>query len=669
MLETMQNLALCHLWKELEGTKPPPDDLRTWFINEKENDSGKFFSYLVEPAGKIKKFYTLSAHPEEKNIAVLESADIGSLEGNSAIRLPFNKPSGPQSPQIGPVIKRSYTSPKGAGPSLKILRSTLKNFIEISSSNNSWSEYFKEVSDVFNRGKIYFAGEYYNCKENALHEAISIIPENEPVFLVFKNKNNQMPGDIPEYREYLSTMLDADNKYTTSKAKPVKVDCCSCCGKEDVKGYPAGLAKAGINIFNIDREGAFPNITNSNAFLSYAICENCADLLYVFKFHVMNNYITYIAGQETLMLPELYLNPQFLNKFLTNYKKYIEKLDSVPEKALIAEKKRLIKLLKNEEATCTIDIIWSKDSLKGQSIGNLSGQIADVLPSRLRIIDNTNKEFKDKHLAFFPVHRVESFEFDLNLSFVQELLKRPGGKKAKQANASQKLVELKRMLAESIYKQKLIPEKRFWEEIMITAKWYVVCLFEKDKPENDCLYEGYSEKKNITWMSFAGWIKHLSMTLSYLHFMGVIKKMENKRTYFPEMEKLKDYFSDDCGINTDEKAYAFILGILYGKVMQMQGAKKVNVSANALTWLKRLTLTGSDLPDLYVKIRGKLLAYNAEGNEALRAVIKEIGILGNKLGDEIKLAQTSCCYFLLLGQSLTADILPKKENKLSTEEV
>jgi len=663
MLEIMQNLALCHLWKELEGNKPPPDDLRTWFINEKENDLGKFFSYLVEPAGKIKKFYALSAHPDNKAVAVLESADIGSLEGNSAIRLPFNKPSGPQSPQIGPVIKRSYSKQKGAGPSLKILKSTLKNFQEISLSNNSWAAYFKDVNEVFNKKQIYFAGEYLDCEENALHKAINIIPENEPVFLVFKDKSNQMPGDIPEYRKYLSSMLDADNKYTTGKAKAVKVDYCSCCGRKNVKGYPAGLAKAGINIFNIDREGAFPNITNSNAFLSYSICENCADLLYVFKFHVINNYITYIAGQETLMLPELYLNPKLLNKFLTNYKKYIEKLDSVPDKALIIEKKRLIKILKNEEAIGTIDILWSKDSLKGQSIGNLSGQISDILPSRLRMIDSANKQFKDKHSVFFPKHQVNDFEFNLNLSFMQELLKRPGGKKAKQVNASQKLVELKRMLVESIYKQKFIPEKRFWEEVIITAKWYIVCLFEKDKPENDCLYEGYSEKKNTAWMSFAGWIKHLAMTLNYLQFMEVIKKMENKRTYFPEMEKLKDYFSDDCGINTDEKAYAFILGILYGKVMQIQGAKRVNVSANALTWLKRLTLTGSDLPDLYVKIRGKLLAYNAEKNEDIRAVIKEIGILGNKLGDEINLKQTSCCYFLLLGQSLTVDILPGKENK------
>jgi len=663
MLVTMQNLALCHLWKELEGNKPPPDDLMMWFINEKENDPGKFFSFLVEPTGKIEKFYTLSAHPDNDAMAVLESADIGSLEGNSAIRIPFNKPSGPQSPQVGPVIKRTYSKQKGAGPSLKILKSTLKYFQKLYESGNSWAEYFETINDVFNRNIICFAGEYFNCEYHALHEAIKIIPEAKSVFLVFKDNNNQLPGDILEYRKYLSSMLDADNKYTIKEAQPIEMKNCSCCGAKNIKIYPAGLAKSGVNIFNIDREGAFPNITHSNAWLSYAICENCADLLYIFKFHVINNYLTYIAGQETLMLPQLYLTQKPLNKFLSNYKHYIEKLDSVPDKALIAEKKRLIKLLQKEEATCAIDIIWSKDSLKGQSIGNLSGQISDVLPSRLRAIDNSNKKFKDKHSAFFPKHRVDGFEFDLNLSFVQELLKRPGGKKAKNANISQKLIELKRIIIEAIYKQKLIPEKRFWEEIMITAQWYVRCLFEKDKPENDCLYEGFSEKKDTVWMSFAGWIKHLSMTLNYLQFMEVMGKMGNKRTYVPEMEELKNYFSDDCGINTDEKAYAFILGILYGRVMQIQGAKGVNVSSNALTWLKRLTLTGNDLPELYVKIREKLLAYDAEGNETLRFVIKEIGALGNKLGDEIKLAKTPCCYFLLLGQSLTAELFSPKEKK------
>ena len=219
------------------------------------------------------------------------------------------------------------------------------------------------------------------------------------------------------------------------------------------------------------------------------------------------------------------------------------------------------------------------------------------------------------------------------------------GKKQRNANQSQKLIEFKRLLVEAIYKEKTIPEERFWEEIMTTADWYFLTLLEKDKPEMECLYEGYSGKKGTSWMTFAGWIKHLAMTLHYWNYMGTIKTMENKRIYFPEMEKLKKFFDDDCGINNDEKAFAFILGILYGKVMQEQGIKDVNVRANALTWLKRLTLSGKDLPELYVKIREKLLSYDAERSKIVRDVIKEAGTLGNKLGDDIVLSKTTCCYF------------------------
>jgi CRISPR-associated protein Csh1 len=87
------------------------------------------------------------------------------------------------------------------------------------------------------------------------------------------------------------------------------------------------------------------------------------------------------------------------------------------------------------------------------------------------------------------------------------------------------------------------------------------------------------------------------------------------------------------------------------------------VGANSLTWLKRLTLEGEDLPELYNKVRGKLLAYGTEGNEDVRALIEELGELGKKLGNTIDLDQTATCYFILIGQSMTNKILPKKSNK------
>lgn len=656
MLDILQNLALCHLWKNLEGNRPLPDDLRGWFVREKDKDPGRFFSFLVEPSGKIEKFYSLSQAPDEEDAALLESADLGSLGENAASFLPFNKPSGPRSAQIGPVIKRSYSKQKGAGPTLQIITSTLKNFEKFSTSENEWAGYFQDCHRVFSHKKLYYAGQVHQCEHNAFHTAVKIIPESKPVFLTFKSQNG-LPGQIPEYKNYLATMLDSEKKYALDKAKPVDVEQCSCCGQKNIKGFASGLPKAGINIFNFNRIGAFPGLTNQNAHLSYAICEYCADLLYVYKFHVNHNFITYLAGQESLMIPELHSDSNMMKKFIEDYQAYIGKISNAPQKALMIEQKKIIdRLFKRQTAVCSIDVIWSNDSLKGQSMGNLSGRITDILPSRLKQLDAMNNRFKEIDVPIFPRHRIEEFEFNLNCSFLLPLLKRPGGKKAGAANSSRKLIELKRLMVEAIYKNQEIPIKRLKEELMTTARWHLLSVMEKEKPELDCLLEGYSPKNKKSWWTFAGWIRHLAWALCYLHYMEVMTEMENQRTYFPEMEVLEPYFSDESGITSNEKAFAFILGILFGRVLSVQGGKGVNVSANALTWLKRLTLSGKDLPGFYVKIREKLLAYDAEKNAQLRAVIKEAGTLGSLLGDSIFLGKTSCCYFILLGQSVSTDL-------------
>ena len=71
-------------------------------------------------------------------------------------------------------------------------------------------------------------------------------------------------------------------------------------------------------------------------------------------------------------------------------------------------------------------------------------------------------------------------------------------------------------------------------------------------------------------------------------------------SYQPKSEVLKPYFSRESAIDTPAKAFAFILA-LYGKVMQVQAGRGVNVGANALTWLKRLTLTGWIYPNFTSK--------------------------------------------------------------------
>ena len=133
--------------------------------------------------------------------------------------------------------------------------------------------------------------------------------------------------------------------------------------------------------------------------------------------------------------------------------------------------------------------------------------------------------------------------------------------------------------------------------------------------------------------------------------------------YEPRMEALKPYFARDCGIDRREKAFAFLLGILYGKVLQVQAARGVNVTSNALTWLKRLNLSGRDLPALYNRVREKLLSYNTEASQPVRELVQEIGHLGALLGDRFDLDNTATCYFLLLGQSVAVDVLPKRHEE------
>jgi CRISPR-associated protein Csh1 len=203
----------------------------------------------------------------------------------------------------------------------------------------------------------------------------------------------------------------------------------------------------------------------------------------------------------------------------------------------------------------------------------------------------------------------------------------------------------------------------FWSEIIEVARSYIDEAIER-RNSWGLVNEGVSIKKGIktTYWTLAGWIRHLARLLYYMDLTGVIPMCpdEKKPIYQPEMSVLQPYFTCESGINSAEKAFAFLLGILFGKMTQVQAARGVNVASNALTWLKRLRLDGRDLPELYVKIREKLITYETEQSAQVRELVQEIGRLGIRLGDNINLDTIPTCYFMLLGQSLTNEILPSK---------
>jgi len=621
---------------------------------------------LVESAEKVARVYLLQAIPNQPGTVRMWSED---LDDAKRRRLPFNKPSGAQSPALGPVFKRT-SKPRDnppCGPSLKIQNTTAKEFSTQAEADAVWGCYFQEVCAVLFESAVL-------CHVDAVHSvghgqtdphvlaaAIRLIPEKETVFLSVVDAEGHWPGDRPEYQAYLAHAL-ASIKYVTGEAREYGPAECPLCGAHDVTLYP-NLRGTGINFANMDRAGAFPGLETGDAWKGYGLCLNCADLLYIFKNHLMEQqFLGTIAGDKALLLPSLLGNPNGRRQFVEDWRKYLQHLER--NKASSYENDLLEFVQDRDDAQVVLHILWATF---GQVVDDVRGLVNDILPSRLRQLVKANQRANHWQHPLVPCYPIDEAEFDLGLNMLLALLKRPGGRRAATANDSSRLFAIKRQLAESIYHGAPLREAQagLWREFLTTARWYLDDIAGLGSPWG-LLHEGHSEKgkKQTRSWTLAGWVRHLARLLYYLDLTGVLPLETTTDPFEPTLPALKPYFRPGSGLSSAERAFAFLLGILYGKVIQVQAARGVNVASNALTWLKRLRLEGRDLPDLYNKVREKLLTYEVEGNADVRAIVHDLGRLGaGRLGDTITLDQTATCYFLLLGQSVTVEILPSKAKK------
>jgi len=664
MINAMRTLALDYLFDKLGDKDNPPQNLEEWYHKLRTDHPEQLFPFLVESGENVKKIYILEKDIDQDTVRLFPE----DMTEEKVGWLPFMRPSGPQGAQIGPVIKRSY-SKLGPGPSAKILKTTMESFEEIAGDNKPWSPYFNEIVELLTWKKlklpdssvIEWGKEGY---ENLLKSAVDKVgEEKQTVFLAVKDNNGKLPGQRPEYVDYLMTEKLAGTRYVTGSAPAVDNQTCPLCGTSGITVFPNALKGAGINISNVDRAGSFPNIDTAQAWKGYALCNACADLLYIYKFHFLkkdsnnqNSFIAPIAGENAVVIPFTTVDYRARQGIWRAVKDLAKTASSDVEEAELT----ILDILKDKKGILNLTFLWAT---VGQNIEDVTGMITNVPPSRLTELSKVNEESRNWKHPLFPETflRIKESNFSSNLSLraLRTLLHRPGGKKAKDVNTSIKLRQLKRGIATSVYYKTEIPIARFWKEIITTVQWYWL-----DAIENGNAYGLLNEGKKKTgepYLTAAGWIRHLGWWLYNFKRLEVMK-MEDK-FYEPQMESLKPYFGPESGIDSPQKAYTFLLGVLYGKVLQVQGAKRVNVGANALTWLRRLTLKGRDLPNLYIKTRAKLLAYETEKSEDVRELITEIGNLGWRMGDTIELDETPTNYYLLLGQSMTTTILPTKGGK------
>ena len=107
--------------------------------------------------------------------------------------------------------------------------------------------------------------------------------------------------------------------------------------------------------------------------------------------------------------------------------------------------------------------------------------MADVLPSRLQKLVEFNRLIVALESPVFPEQPLDDFQYNLPLTILKPLLRRPGGKAAEKSNESRRLFDLRRDLAEAIYHAASLPG-RFFEEIHETARWHFDAVCDSGNP-------------------------------------------------------------------------------------------------------------------------------------------------------------------------------------------
>lgn len=468
MLEAMRCLALDYLVRELAGGIAP-DDLNEWYQRLRKEENGKIFRFLVESGDKIERVYTLVPDGIDGDLVRMDCRD---ATDDLLNKLPFKQR---REKAIGPVIKRSAKGKGEVGPLAETQRLTLNYFKELSESSSEWALYFKEIVNSLNRTKLSVAGNKEvvvgsgNEFNNLYEAAIALIPENKQnttVFLTIADKDGKLPGERDEYINYLNSELATLKYCTGNPASRQEHKECPLCGTKDISIYANAVKGAGINIGNQDRIGAFQSLSGSNAWKSYALCLGCADLLYIYRFHVSPRFEEQIAGERALIIPYTNLDGRKRFKFMQSVEDvYLRGVG----KGVGRREDWLLRIIGDSAAVNTFTIVWAKF---GQNIEDVRVVITDILPSRLGSLSRFNEETRSWRHPLFPDPDRLAFQFDLGMNGLQRFFKRPGGKKANHINASNHLFNLKRELISALYKGECFDPQSFWREVMVTANWY-----------------------------------------------------------------------------------------------------------------------------------------------------------------------------------------------------
>ena len=491
-------------------------------------------------------------------------------------------------------------------------------------------------------------------EKKSFFETVEWAKNNKKLNVFSVKLNGKYNAEIKELLDFALT-----NKprtiYQTDKARSFNSQGirCSLCGVEG-ELYPNVLSGVGINIANVDKTGFFPGVASENAGKAFPICAPCAEALYVAKFHVFSNLRQNISGHQALIIPHLVESEdksEALKIVTSEFGRSRSDISGAGRKEA-----GILKDLAENKGIATITFIIG--NVGGQSVENIRKVIPDVLRTRLSEISDAIQEINKMHENYPFKHPWKSKYSPLNgnLRIIRDVLGMPRYRKPTAGKRS----PFKASSVNSLDLLSAIFLKRQYSLRALLAEFSA-------KLSYDFLGALSDDDKNKPIYSIRGNIANMVHSLLFLDKIGVIEMVSGKNFVSKYLEKheglkpLNDFLNEEArGLDTEEKQYAFLVGLLFGKLVSIQLARQV--SANALRWLKGLQVSPQDLMDIFVKTKSKLDDYSTPKtawSEEMRGVAEVIGALGADI-KEWDISRKEIPYYLCLGQSLSGYYLPRK---------
>lgn len=550
---------------------------------------------------------------------------------------PFRRPSGPRSPQVGPVIKRAVDPQKHVTPNATTLAATFAHFESVAGSELA-------VAPVY-AAALRALGDSAAARVERVAGALAGITEKKTVYVAL----GAPPGHDVRYAAHLLGVIRSD-LYGIDDDAPVGP--CPACGEVAPLGATA-LKGAKVNFLNKDNHGVFPDFDEARAGQRFALCAACADAIATTYIGLKSELRVVIAGAPALLLP--YVHGGGTDR--SQRRAWDVVALARAERGGADAESRLLDVLAREGALASFHVLWAT---AGDSLDDVTGLVTDVPCTRLARLSQANLAANAWTGGMLPARRV--CDLDLPLTLVGEVLRHPGGDRVKRTNNGQHLATLRRAIARAVYLGAPLDPRPLLAELRgIIADHLVDPTANESFLARHLTHEPEPKKQGApVFLNAAGWARHAALLLRYLRHLEVLPAMKSEGLYQPRAERLQKLLAPPSGVGSDAQMFALFLGALFGHLLISQYKKGVNVRSNALSWLRRATLSGADLPGLYVKVREKLMEYEEERFGAVREVIFDLSELGRRLGSSIPLDADTTMYFLFLGQALAGEVFSKK---------